>query len=122
MVDNKMPYDKDLQRGIVKIMILSYIKNHRTYPYQLLGILKSLKPFHDKNMHSTITKNDIYNMTSALEKGGYIRSSTQMSGRKAKKVFTITKRGEGVVKDKNRIFFAMISQLKRLVKEEFNDQ
>ena len=75
MVDNKMPYDKDLQRGIVKIMILSYIKKHRTYPYQLLGIIKSLKPFHDKKMHSTITKNDIYNMTSALEKAGYIRSS-----------------------------------------------
>ena len=122
MATSKMPYDKDMHKGIIKIMILSYIKKHRTYPYQLLGIIKSLKPLHDQGTHSTITKNDIYNMTSALEKGGYIRSSTVMSGRKAKKVFTITRRGDAVVKNKNRIFFAMISQLKRLVKEEFNDK
>lgn len=121
MDTNKMTYDKDLRKGIVKIMILSYIKKHRTYPYQLLGIIKSLKPLHDQQMRSSITKNDIYNMTSALEKGGYIRSSTVMSGRKAKKIFAITKRGQGVVKNKNKIFFAMISQLKRLVKEEFDD-
>lgn len=122
MAASNMPYDKDMHKGIVKIMILSYIKKHRTYPYQLLGIIKSLKPLHDHGAHVTITKNDIYNMTSALEKGGYIRSSTVMSGRKAKKVFTITKRGDAVVKNKNRIFFAMIAQLKRLVKEEFNDK
>lgn len=122
MATSKMPYDKDMRKGILKIMILSYIKKHRTYPYQLLGIIKSLKPLHDPGTRSSVTKNDIYNMTSALEKGGYIRSSTVMSGRKAKKVFTITRRGDAVVKNKNRIFFAMIAQLKRLVKEEFNDK
>ena len=113
--------DKDLQKGAVKIMILSYVRNHKTYPYELLKVIKSIKPIHGYTLFNPITKNDIYNLTSTLEKEGYIKSKATLKGNKVQKVFTITKRGEKVVRNKDKIFFAMMEEMKKLVKEEFND-
>lgn len=115
--------DKDMHKGVVKLMILSYIRNHKTYPYALLKVIKSLKTVHGYNrykMLGSISKNDIYNLTSALEKEGYIKSKATLNGNKVQKVFTITKKGENVVKNKDKILFSMINQMKKLVKEEFN--
>ncbi len=111
--------DKAMKNGVIKIMILGYIKAHKTYPYKLLGVIKSAKLVHGYKI--TITKNDIYNLTSALEKAGYIKGKTTLKGNKAQKVFTITKRGESVVENKNKIFMAMIDDLRKLAKAEFND-
>jgi DNA-binding PadR family transcriptional regulator len=111
---------RDMKKGMVKVMILSYIKSHRTYPYAILKIAKTAKTVHGYHAFEDITKNDIYNLTYSLEKEGYIKSKARLSGNKVQKVFTITKKGEGVVKDKDRIFLSMIKALKRLVKEEFD--
>lgn len=113
--------DKDMKRGMVKIIILSYIKNNKTYPYALLKSMRSAKLLHGNRAFEDITKSDIYNLTSLLEKEGYISSKAQLKGNKVQKVFTITKRGQSVVKNKEKIFLGMITAMKKLVKEEFNE-
>lgn len=112
--------DKDMKKGMMKVMILSYIRHHKTYPYALLKMVKSTKMMHGYQLFEGITKNDIYNLTSVLEKEGYITSKAKLSGNKVQKVFTITKKGESVVKNKEKIFISMINSLKKMVKEEFN--
>ena len=119
--ENHAYRDRDLLKGAIKIMILSYIKHHKTYPYELLRVIKTVKPIHGYTIFDPITKNDIYNLTSALEKEGYLRSKATLKGNKVQKVFTLTKRGEKVVKNKDKIFFAMVDEMKKFVKEEFND-
>ncbi len=111
---------KDMKKGMIKVLILSYIKYHKTYPYAILKIAKSTKLVHGYEILKGTTKNDIYNLTSALEKGGYIKSRAKLKGNKVQKVFTITKKGENVVKNKDRIFLEMIESLKKMVKVEFN--
>ncbi len=116
----KANIDREMKKGIIKVMILSYIRNHRTYPYAILKIAKSAKAVHGYQAFEGITKNDVYNLTSMLEKEGYIRSKAKLSGNKVQKVFTITKKGESVVRNKDKIFLAMIESMKKLVKAEFN--
>lgn len=111
---------KDIMKGMAKVMILSYVRNHKTYPYAILKLAKSTKAVHGYKAFDGITKNDIYNLTSALEKEGYITSKAKLTGNKVQKVFTITKKGESVVRNKDKIFLAMIKAMKRLVKAEFN--
>ena len=111
---------KDMKKGLVKVMILSYIKSHKTYPYAILKITKTAKAVHGYHAFEGITKNDIYNLTSALEKEGYIKSKAKLTGNKVQKVFTITKKGDNVVRNKDKIFLAMIKSLQRMVKAEFN--
>ena len=112
--------DREMRKGMVKVMILSYIRSHKTYPYAILKIAKAAKAVHGHNILDDITKNDIYNLTSALEREGYIRSKAKLNGNKVQKVFTITKKGESVVRNKDKVFLAMIKSLKDMIKAEFN--
>ncbi len=114
--------DRDMRKGMVKIMILSYIKSNKTYPYALLKFVASLKKVHGYGMLDGVGKNDIYNLTSQLEKEGYLKSKAQFKGNKVQKVFTLTSKGNAIVMNKNKIFKETFSALKRLVKAEFNDQ
>lgn len=111
--------DKEMKRGIAKVIILSYIRQNKTYPYAVLKFLKSAKLMHGHTEFENYTKSDIYNMIASLEKDGYIRSKTQMKGNKVQKIFSLTAKGESVVKNKDRIFVGMIKEMKRLIEEEF---
>jgi DNA-binding PadR family transcriptional regulator len=113
--------DKDIRKGMLKIMILGYVRKHRTYPYQLLKAIRSLTALHGNNMCRHLTKNDVYNLTNSLENAGYLKSKVVLNGNKAKKVFTLTRRGKTVVKNKDKIISYMVVEMKRLAKEEFND-
>ncbi len=111
--------EKDIRKGMIKIMILSYIKNNKTYPYALLKFVESASKVHGFKAIQGTTKNDIYNLTSQLEKEGYITSKAKLKGNKVQKVFTITKKGENIVKNKERIFKETFKALKKLVEAEF---
>jgi DNA-binding PadR family transcriptional regulator len=107
--------DKDMARGIIKIIILSCIGREATYPYALLKIIKK-----NKHMGGMFSKSDVYNMTSGLEKDGFIKSSTKVTGNKVQKMYTITAKGQTVVRDKNKIIRRTLADFKRLIEEEFN--
>ncbi len=113
--------DKELKNGVLKLMMLSYIRSHRTYPYEIMKVIKSLESVHGYGIFGNVSKNDIYNMTSSLEKGGYIKSRPTVKGSKINKVFAMTKKGNAVVRNKDRILLGMIKEMKRLVNEEFDD-
>ncbi len=118
-----MSIDKEMRKGIMKIMVLSYIARHNTYPYAMLKTMKAAARLHGGRfgsaITSSITKNDIYNLTSSLEKEGYIKSRMQLKGGRAQKMFTITKKGEDIVQNKDKIFKDTFMALKKLVKAEF---
>lgn len=111
--------DKEMRRGMAKMIILSYVRHNKTYPYAVLKFLRSVKLMHGQKEFEEYTKSDVYNIIATLEKDGYITSKAQMKGNKVEKVLTITKKGENVVKNKDMIFMGMIQQMKKLIKEEF---
>ncbi|MDE1768222.1 MAG: PadR family transcriptional regulator [Candidatus Micrarchaeota archaeon] len=119
---NDVYLDKGVKKGILKIMILSHIYNNKTYPYALLKTMRATAIIHGHDAFKGITKNDMYNLTSSLEKDGFLKSKTQLKGNKVQKVFTITGRGRDVVKNKERVIKDMIKELTRLVKEQGFDE
>jgi DNA-binding PadR family transcriptional regulator len=108
--------DKDLARGIVKIIILSCISKEPTYPYALLKIIKKHRHF-----GRMFGKSDVYNMTAVLERDGFIKSSTKHLGNKVQKMYTITKKGSAVVENKNKIVRRTITDFKRLINGGLNE-
>ncbi len=108
--------DRDMARGIAKLVILSQIKKNKTYPYALLRCIKG-HPF----LGRFVSKSDVYNITTALEKDGYIKGNARVSGGKLQKIYTITPDGAEVVKNKDRIIRRTISDFKKLIKEEFDE-
>lgn len=109
-------FDRDLAKGITKIIILSYIKKTKTYPYELLKHIKNRNGF----LAGFLTKNDIYNMTASLEKEGFVKSHARLSGNKVKKWYTLTAKGDRVVKYKDKVIGNMLIEVRRMIKEEFN--
>ena len=117
---HKIPLDKGVRRGLLKIMVLGYIAHNNTYPYAMLKMLKATAGMHGRAF-TEITKNDMYNIVSSLEKDGFIKGKMQLKGGKAQKIFTITLKGKNIVRNKNRIVAGMISELTRLAEiEGFN--
>ncbi len=110
--------DSGMKKGILKIMILSYISSHKTYPYALLKTMKTTTNIHGSNAFKGITKNDVYNLVSSLEKDGFMTGRARLKGNKVQKVFTVTAKGRNVVKNKEKILGEMIVALTRLVREE----
>ena len=110
--------ESGVKKGILKILILSYISSHKTYPYALLKTIRNTTSVHGSDVFKGITKSDIYNLTSSLEKDGFVKSKARLRGNKVQKVFTLTARGREVVQNKAKVVRDMIKALTRLVKEE----
>ncbi len=109
--------DRSMARGIMKTIILSYIGHHKTYPYALLKSIRA----HNSPIARFVSKSDVYNMTAVLEKEGYIRSKKDIKGGKAQKIYTITGKGKTVVKNRDLLIKRMAIEMKRMLKEEFNE-
>jgi DNA-binding PadR family transcriptional regulator len=108
--------DRDMARGIMKIIILSCIKRGTKYPYAILKQMKS----HPTPISSFINKSDVYNMAAMLEREGYIRSKITLDGKKALKIYTITEKGARIVRNKDMIIKRTFIDMKKLIKEGFN--
>ena len=114
-----MSIDKGMRKGILKVMVLSHIAARKTYPYALLKRMNDISGMHAGHAaFSDITKSDMYNIVSSLQKEGFIRSKTRLTGNRVQKIFSITPKGSSVIKNKNRIIGNMIKELTMLVKEE----
>ncbi len=118
MKNSLMRYlDKDTARGIMKTIILNYIERSNTYPYALLKHMKK----HNGPMAKYFSKSDIYNMTSVLEKEGYIKSRKRMEGKKMQKLYAITVKGKTVIKNRDMLIKKMAVEMKKMLKEEFDE-
>ncbi len=109
--------DRDMARGIMKVAILTCIQKSKTYPYAILRQMKK----HGSPIAALISKSDMYNITIALEKEGFIKSRMSLSGKKALKMYTITPKGAKIVKNRELIFKRMFNDMRQLIKEEFNE-
>lgn len=109
--------DREVAKGIMKIVILSCIKKSKTYPY---AILKHMRKFGSPIAHM-VNKSDMYNITATLEKEGFIKSKATLSGKRALKMYSITEKGASLVKNKDAILRRTFEDFRRLIKEEFNE-
>ena len=113
MMEEKTKVWKSLQGGILKLMLLRSISKGEDYPYSMLKSLKC-------NRHmplGSITKNEVYNALNALEKQGYVKSKTVLSGNKAQRHYRLTVNGRSVVRRSRRIMLQLIKDMKLLVSE-----
>ncbi len=113
---HRLGIDRGMARGIARLVILSQIKKSRTYPYALLRCIKG-----HQFLGKFVSKSDVYNITTSLEKDGYIRRNARVSGGRLQKVYAITPEGAEVVKNKDRIIKRTISDFRKLIKEEFDE-
>lgn len=109
--------NKDIARGIAKLIILGYIKKTKTYPYELLKHIKE----HNLYLAGLLTKSDIYNMTASLEKGGFIKSRAKLANNKVQKMYVITEKGEQIIAQKDALISNTLREFKQLIKEGLND-
>ena len=105
--------DKGMRRGLLKIMVISYIAHHNTYPYAMLKTMKAHEGMHG-HAFAAVTKNEVYNIISSLERDGFIKSRVRLKGSKTQKIIALTKKGKEVMKGKNRIVSDTLRELTRL--------
>ncbi|MCL4364908.1 MAG: PadR family transcriptional regulator [Candidatus Marsarchaeota archaeon] len=102
--------DKGMRRGLLKIMVISYIAHHNTYPYAMLKTMKAHAGMHG-HAFAEVTKNDVYNIVSSLERDGFIKSRMRTKGGKMQKIVALTQKGKEIMKGKNRIVSDTIREL-----------
>ncbi len=91
---------REMSRVVLRLRILYRIKNERMYTYALLKEFDKIPFF--KLLGKDI-KNDVYNTINSLKQGGYIKVSTKLEGGRMKKYYTITKKGDNVLKSALRV-------------------
>ena len=88
---------KDVQRTIIKIIIMSKLQHNREmYAYAILKELERIKhPFVKGNPQ---IKNEVYNILKALQQAGYIKEKSRVEGRHVKVYYSLTREGAETLK------------------------
>ena len=112
MIDNSVrkEIDKTFIKGVIKLIILKNIERKNNYPY---GIFKKIKS--NKHFIFKISKNDLYNTISSMEKDGLIKSNNKISKDNGHKTFQITEKGKEISKKSKEIMHSHITALKKLM-------
>lgn len=86
------PY-KDISKYVLKVIILNKLRDWN-YPYAIANDIKEgCKEWHGKGILSQVTKSDVYNSISSLEKQGYVSTKTELKAGRVHKYYKTTKRG-----------------------------
>ncbi len=112
IIDEKSRIGSSMKKGILKLMLMRAIAKGNDYPYAILKILKQ-----HRHVPFQITKNEIYNALNALEKRGYVKSSSALIGGKVQKHYKLTPQGRSMVHRSKRIILQLIKEMKLLVSE-----
>ncbi|MDE1851104.1 MAG: PadR family transcriptional regulator [Candidatus Micrarchaeota archaeon] len=104
---------KEMQRTILKMVILLKASRGKVYPYSLVKRLGKEKFFH---YTETDLKNDVYNSINALEHIGLIEVSGRSDGKRAKTYYTITKKGRKALKSALEMRLKTMTYMKKLLK------
>jgi DNA-binding PadR family transcriptional regulator len=108
------PY-KEISKYVLKVVILSKLKDWN-YPYSIANDMKKgCKEWHGKGLLSDVTKSDVYNAISALEKQGYITSKTELKSGRVHRYYKSTKKGQEALKKAQKIREEMIKAFSTLM-------
>ena len=108
------PY-KEISKYVMKVVILSKLKDWN-YPYSIANEMKkTCKAWHGKGLLSDMTKSDVYNAISALEKQGYITSKTELKSGRMHRYYKSTKKGPEALKNAQKIREEMIKAFSALM-------
>lgn len=105
---------KGLRNEILKVILLHRLECHSEYPYEMLKAMRERKVW----IFQGLTKNDLYNAMSSLEKQGFIRSKVVMKGGKVQKHYELTPRGKKIVKNSRKIMLRSFLEVKKMINEE----
>ncbi len=109
-MDKHSGIEAGMQHTIIQISILHCSKTGRMYPYKMLKTMKQRKP-----MSMDVSKNDVYNAITSLEKSGLIKIYTEKAGRK--KYCRITRKGSEVLESTKRIMARNLKEISKIIKE-----
>jgi DNA-binding PadR family transcriptional regulator len=89
---------KEISKYVLKVVILKKL-NDWDYPYSIANdIRKGCKEWKDHGMLSDVTKSDIYNAISSLEKQGYIISKAELKNGRLHKYYKTNRKGQLALK------------------------
>ena len=103
-VDDTRYMREEMRHIVLKFMLLRMIKTKRTYSYELVKEISH--NVNAKFIDPKKLRNDIYNTLGALEKSGYIRVKAKIENGRLKKYYSLTKKGEEVIKSAKRMFLS----------------
>lgn len=106
---------KDMSHIVLKLVLLRRIKSGEIYSYALVKELTTSRFSGFLKKYCTDAKNDIYNTVKALEKSGYIKVDARIDDGKLKRYYSITERGEDVLKESKEIFLKSMNELMEIV-------
>lgn len=72
--------DKTFMKGVLKLMLLKIIEKEKIYPYALLKKINS-----NKHLNMKISKNDLYNLITVMEKSNLITAKEIIKNKKTHK-------------------------------------
>lgn len=114
---SELSISKGLRKEMLRIIILNNLARHPGYPYELLKGIESKKVF----VFEGLTKNDLYNAISSLEKQGFIKGKAVMTGAKMQKFYEPTAKGKKIVLASRKAMVKSFTEVNKLMKEELNE-
>ncbi len=109
-------FDSNLLSGVYKMIILHHMRGKGTYPYKLYKQLLS----HMRPGMPHLSKSDLYNIMSSLEKDGFAKSRAIREGAVVHKYYTLTKKGSIVVRNSRKIARDAFERTRKLIRDELN--
>ncbi len=103
--------DKEFIKGMIKLIVLNNIQKNNSHPYAILKKIKS-----NKYINLNVTKNDVYNVISSMEKDGLIKCKGFDTSKTHKK-FIVTSKGKSITNRSKTIIIDHIKALKKLTDE-----
>ncbi|MCW6159599.1 MAG: helix-turn-helix transcriptional regulator [Candidatus Micrarchaeales archaeon] len=102
---------REMGMVVLRLRVLYRIKREKMYTYALLKEFDKIPFF--KLLGKDI-KNDVYNTINSLKQGGYVRVSTKLEDGRMKKYYTITKKGDNVLKSALKVREETAKELSKL--------
>ncbi|MCL5433429.1 MAG: helix-turn-helix transcriptional regulator [Candidatus Marsarchaeota archaeon] len=111
---SKLSYlNNEMKKVVLKIVILKIIKKHKIHPYAIIKILSNFQHLNYFISDKSELKNDVYNIISTLQKGGYIKLNKK---HKKMNFYMLTKKGDDTLLEINRNFKEIFIRLKNIMK------
>lgn len=107
--------NKDMRGTMLKLRILRRMSKSKTNSYALLKEFVANKQFKKYLGKSRDIKNEVYNTINSLEKFRYIKSIQKTENGRLKNYYTLTDKGNKVLKSARRIFRTHIRELTSLL-------
>lgn len=113
MRGNESGIIRGYRNEILKVILLNNLVRSDEYPYALLKALQKKKIWFLQN----VTKNDVYNALSSMEKQGYIKSKIKTEGSSVRKNYKVTPEGKKIVKTARMAMLDSFRDVAKMIKE-----